>query len=97
LKIPTGNTFADLSISSMSLRTRKFTNQLFTTKAIGKGTGLGMAIVYGIIKQHNDFVTVNSIKGDGTTFRIYLPTSDVDMVGNDELRVLRAPTGGAEI
>lgn len=54
------------------VRKRAF-EPFFSTKALGKGTGMGLSIVYGIVKQHDGFVGLSSRLGEGTTVSIYLP------------------------
>ena len=56
----------------------------FTTKGTGKGTGLGLATAYGIVKQHNGFIQVETEPGQGSTFRVFIPVNEAS--AKDELR-----------
>jgi CheY-like chemotaxis protein len=68
----------------------------FTTKDIGKGTGLGLATVFGIVKQHGGALRVTSEVGRGTTFVVLLPAADSTALAQAGDEALRAPRGGTE-
>jgi two-component system cell cycle sensor histidine kinase/response regulator CckA len=74
---------------------RRLFEPFFTTKPVGKGTGLGLATVYGIVKQHRGWVEVDSAPGRGSTFRVYFPYRE-PLPGADAPAGVPKARGGTE-
>jgi CheY-like chemotaxis protein len=80
---------------SLEIKAHLF-DPLFTTKGVGEGTGLGLATVYGIVKQNHGFITVCTEPGRGTTFEIHLPRHTMRAGRPAGEAPVPAPIGGKE-
>ncbi len=67
---------ADTGIGIAPENVAKIYDPFYTTKGVGRGTGLGLAVSYGIVQEHSGHISVDSLPGRGTTFRISLPTAN---------------------
>ncbi|MCP4717494.1 MAG: response regulator [Deltaproteobacteria bacterium] len=83
----------DTGIGMDTKTASKIFDPFFTTKEKGKGTGLGLAMVYNIIKQHKSFIDLYSEKGLGSTFSVYLPMIQQDSCPEDEADEEQLPRG----
>ena len=89
-------TVSDTGVGLKQDEIEKIFDPFYTTKETGKGTGLGLAMAYGIVQQHGGYINVYSELDQGTTFRIYLPAAQI----KEEIAIAGSaeppPVGGSE-
>jgi len=88
--------FSDTGLGIDDETRKRIFDPFFTTKEVGRGTGLGLSMIYGIIKQHEGYIDVSSTPGKGTTFNMYLPLIRSKLEEQEESVALEAPRGGTE-